>query len=75
MCFERGSSPPILAGDRPIATSGPLVLKSSDGTRFAKRCSALMRNARETSVKALRASRSDQTVWHLFRTTRHWRAF
>ncbi len=35
MCFERGSSPPILAGDRPIATSGPLVLESGDGTRFA----------------------------------------
>jgi dienelactone hydrolase len=35
MCFERGSSPPILAGDRPIATSGPLVLESRDGTRFA----------------------------------------
>jgi len=35
MCFERGSSPPILAGDRPIATSAPLVLESADETRFA----------------------------------------
>ena len=35
MCFDRGSSPPILAGDRPIATSGQLVLASADGTRFA----------------------------------------
>jgi carboxymethylenebutenolidase len=35
MCFDRGSSPPILAGDRPIATSGQLVLESGDGTRFA----------------------------------------
>ena len=35
MCFDRSSSPPILAGDRSIATSGPLVLKSADGTRFA----------------------------------------
>ena len=35
MCFDRESSPPILAGDRPIATSGQLVLQSADGTRFA----------------------------------------
>ena len=35
MCFDRRSSPPILAGDRPIATSGQLVLESGDGTRFA----------------------------------------
>jgi carboxymethylenebutenolidase len=35
MCFDRESSPPILAGDRPIATSGPLVLEAADGTRFA----------------------------------------
>jgi carboxymethylenebutenolidase len=35
MCFDRESSPPILAGDRPIGTSGPLVLESADGTRFA----------------------------------------
>jgi carboxymethylenebutenolidase len=35
MCFDRESSPPILSGDRPIATSGRLVLESADGTRFA----------------------------------------
>ena len=35
MCFDRGSSPPILAGDRPIASSGPRTLQSADGTRFA----------------------------------------
>jgi len=35
MCFDRESSPPILAGDRPIATSGQLALQSADGTRFA----------------------------------------
>jgi carboxymethylenebutenolidase len=35
MCFDRESSPPILAGDRPIATSGRLVLESADGTWFA----------------------------------------
>jgi len=35
MCFDQGSSPPILAGDRPIATSGKLVLESGDGTRIA----------------------------------------
>jgi len=35
MCFDRESSPPILAGERPIASSGPLVLESADGTRFA----------------------------------------
>ena len=35
MCFDRGSSPPILAGDRAIASSGPLDLQSADGTRFA----------------------------------------
>ena len=35
MCFDREGSPPILAGDRPIATAGPLVLESADGTRFA----------------------------------------
>ena len=35
MCFDRGSSPPILAGDRSIATSGQLVVESGDGTRFA----------------------------------------
>ena len=35
MCFDRESSPPILAGDRPIASSGPLVLESADGTPFA----------------------------------------
>jgi len=35
MCFERGSSPPILTGDRRIARSGQLVLESADGTRFA----------------------------------------
>ena len=35
MCFDRGSSPPILAGDRPIAKSGPLVLEAADGTLFA----------------------------------------
>jgi carboxymethylenebutenolidase len=35
MCFDRGSSPPILAGGRPVATSGALVLESADGTRFA----------------------------------------
>ncbi len=35
MCFDRESSPPMLAGDRPIATSGALVLESADGTRFA----------------------------------------
>jgi carboxymethylenebutenolidase len=35
MCFDRGSSPPILAGDRPIASSGPRTLQSADATRFA----------------------------------------
>jgi carboxymethylenebutenolidase len=35
MCFDRESSPPILAGDRPIATSGQRALESADGTRFA----------------------------------------
>ena len=35
MCFDRGSSPPILAGDRAIASSGPHDLQSADGTRFA----------------------------------------
>src|SRR5215207_3909183 len=35
MCFDRESSPPILAGDRPIATSDTVVLESIDGTLFA----------------------------------------
>ena len=35
MCAGRGSNPPILAGDRPIAKSGPLVLEAADGTLFA----------------------------------------
>jgi carboxymethylenebutenolidase len=34
MCFDRDASPPILAGDHPIARSGPLTLESADGTRF-----------------------------------------
>jgi carboxymethylenebutenolidase len=34
MCFDRNASPPILAGDHAIATSGPLTLDSTDGTRF-----------------------------------------
>ena len=34
MCFDRGSSPPILAGDHAIASSGPVTLESTDGTRF-----------------------------------------
>ena len=33
--LRAGQQPPILAGDRPIATSGPLVLESADGTPFA----------------------------------------
>jgi carboxymethylenebutenolidase len=35
MCFDRGSSPPILAGDRAIASSRLRELRSADGTRFA----------------------------------------
>jgi len=34
LCFDRGSSPPILAGDHAIASSGPVTLESVDGTRF-----------------------------------------
>jgi carboxymethylenebutenolidase len=34
MCFDRGSSPPILAGDHGIARSGLITLESADGTRF-----------------------------------------
>lgn len=34
MCFDRGSSPPLLAGDHAIASSGLVTLDSSDGTRF-----------------------------------------
>ena len=35
MCFDRGSSPPILAGPREIAETSQLVIESGDGTRFA----------------------------------------
>jgi carboxymethylenebutenolidase len=34
MCFDRGSSPPVLAGDHAIASSGLVTLESIDGTRF-----------------------------------------
>ena len=34
MCFDRNASPPILAGDHTIASSGPVTLESADGTRF-----------------------------------------
>lgn len=34
MCFDRDASPPILAGDHAIGTSGRLTLQSSDGTQF-----------------------------------------
>lgn len=34
MCFDRNSSPPILAGDHAIASAGRATLESSDGTRF-----------------------------------------
>jgi carboxymethylenebutenolidase len=34
MCFDRGSSPPVLAGDHAIARSGLVTLESADGTRF-----------------------------------------
>jgi carboxymethylenebutenolidase len=34
MCFDREASPPILAGDHAIASSGLITLESADGTRF-----------------------------------------
>jgi carboxymethylenebutenolidase len=34
MCFDRNASPPILAGDHVIASSGRVTLESADGTRF-----------------------------------------
>jgi carboxymethylenebutenolidase len=35
MCFDRESSPPILAGDGPLGSSGSVVLGSGDGNAFA----------------------------------------